>query len=105
MKKIIACFLIAPSIASAHFMSGNDLLRDMNGGSVNRSLAIGYVLGVTDTLTNIAICPPANITSGQVTDIIKKHLEDNPSSRHYSADSLISNKLVSIWPCQKGKGV
>jgi hypothetical protein len=105
MKKIIACFLIAPSIACAHFMSGNDLLRDMNGGSVNRGLALGYVLGVTDALYSIVVCPPTNITAGQLTDIIRKHLEDNPGSRHYSADSIIANKLTAMWPCQSGRGV
>jgi hypothetical protein len=105
MKKIIACFLIAPSIASAEFMSGNDLLNDMNGSNVNKALALGYVIGVSDTLNKVIVCPPMNVTAGQTVDIIKKHLEDNPNIRHYSADSIVATKLGSIWPCQRGKGV
>jgi hypothetical protein len=105
MKNIIACLLIAPSIASAHFTSGNDLLNDMKGSNINKAVALGYVLGVTDALNKVVICPPLNVTAGQVQDIIRKHLEDNPSIRHYSADSIIGNKLVTIWPCHKGKDV
>jgi hypothetical protein len=105
MKKIIACLLIVPSIASGQFTSGNDLLSDMNGVNVNKSMALGYVIGVVDALNKIVICPPLNVTAGQVSDIIKKHLEDNPDIRHYSADSIIANKLASVWPCKKGKGV
>ena len=105
MKKLIAGLLMVPSIASAEFISGNDLLRDMRGDITSRALALGYVMGVIDVFTNSTICPPPGITAGQVKDIIQRHLEDNPGTRHYTADSLIRNRLEIIWPCLRGKGV
>ena len=104
MKKILATLLFVPAMAQAEFMSGNSLLADMNGSNMRQMLALGYVMGVTDTFTTMTVCPPSGITSGQVQDIIKKHLEDNPASRHYTADSLIRNKLEAIWPCSRGRG-
>ncbi len=100
MKKLIAGLLFVPAMAQAEFMSGNSLLADMNGSEMKKMFALGYVIGVTDTFSNATVCPPENVTAGQVQDIIKKHLEDNPATRHYTADSIIRNKLEKVWPCQ-----
>jgi len=105
MKKMLAALLMVPSIASAEFMSGNTLLRDMNSSALDKMLALGYVLGVIDVFTNSTICPPPGINAGQVQDIVKKHLEDFPAIRHFSADSIIRNKLERIWPCAPTRGV
>lgn len=105
MKKLIAALLMVPSIASAEFMSGNSLLRDLKGDALDQMIALGYVMGVMDVFTNATVCPPNGVTAGQVQDIIKKHLEESPGTRHYSADSLIRNKLERTWPCLRGKGV
>jgi hypothetical protein len=104
MKKILISLLFVPAIANAEFMSGNNLLSDLNGSTVQRSIALGYIMGVADTMTTITICPPDNITAGQVKDIIKQHLEANPARRHFTADSLIRNKLEEVWPCSRGRG-
>lgn len=104
MKKLIASLLFVPTMASAEFMSGNDLLTNMRGDVTSRALAIGYVMGVIDVFTNSTICSPPGITAGQVKDIIRKHLEENPGSRHFTADSLIRNRLERIWPCLNGRG-
>ncbi len=104
MKKILAGLLVVPTMASAEFMSGNNLFRDMNGDVLDKMLALGYVMGVADTITNATVCPPDNITAGQVQDIIKRHLETNPAIRHYTADSIIKNKLEEVWPCRRGRG-
>lgn len=104
MKKALAALLFAPAMSQAEFLSGNNLLSDMNGSNMRQMLAIGYVMGVTDVFTTATVCPPAGITSGQVHDTIKKHLEDNPSIRHFTADSIIRNKLEALWPCSRGRG-
>ena len=105
MKKLIVSLLFVPTMASAEFLSGNSLLRDMKSDVMDQMLALGYVMGVIDVFTNSTICPPPGITAGQVKDIVQRHLEDNPGSRHFTADSLIRNKLERIWPCAKGRGV
>jgi hypothetical protein len=104
MKKVIAALLFVPTIAHAEFMTGNDLLSDMNGSNSRQMLALGYVMGVTDTFNTLTVCPPNGITAGQVQDIIRKHLEENPSSRHFTADSIIRNKLEALWPCSRNRG-
>lgn len=107
MKKILAILLFVPAMASAKFFSGNDLLREMNGSNVDQMLAIGYVLGVVDVHSKEVICLPENIRSGQIHDTVKLFLEQNPTIRHYSANSLILYRLEQVWPCdkqQKGRG-
>jgi hypothetical protein len=104
MKKLLVSLLFVPAVANAEFMSGNQLLSDMNGTSMNQMLALGYIMGVADTFNTITVCPPANVTAGQVQDIVRQHLEANPSKRHFTADSLIKNKLEEIWPCRRGRG-
>ena len=104
MKKLFVSLLFVPAVANAEFMSGNQLLSDMKGSDMNQMLALGYIMGVSDTCTTITICPPANVTAGQVQDIVRQHLEANPSKRHFTADSLIKNKLEEIWPCRRGRG-
>lgn len=104
MKKLLVSLLFVPAVANAEFMSGNQLLSDMNGTAMNQMLALGYIMGVSDTFTTITVCPPANVTAGQVQDIVRQHLEANPASRHFTADSLIKNKLEQIWPCRRGRG-
>jgi hypothetical protein len=105
MKKILAAVLFVPSLASAEFMTGNQLFSDMNGTTMEKMYSLGYVIGVMDTITNATVCPPANINAGQVMDVVKNYLEANPAIRHYTADSLIRSKLENTWPCQRGRGV
>lgn len=105
MKKILAGLLFVPVIAHASFYTGNDLFSKMNGDSYDKFVAAGYVMGVYDSLNKILFCAPANVTLGQVTDMVKQYLEVNPSRRHFSADSLMSDALRQVWPCpKKGSG-
>jgi hypothetical protein len=43
----------------------------MNGSDVNRAFALGYVIGVHDALSGIAVCTPDSITKGQVRDFVR----------------------------------
>jgi hypothetical protein len=105
MKKIIATLLFVPAMVQAEFVTGNTLFKDMNGDVVDKSIALGYVMGVSDAYTNVTVCLPANVTAGQVQDVVKRYLENNPDKRHYTADSLVRDSLEKVWPCkQQGKG-
>jgi hypothetical protein len=107
MKWLAAATLCVSLTAHAEFFTGNDLLAKIDSDSiVDRSMALGYVVGVSDTGDGVTHCPPANITTGQVRDLVKGHLTRNPGSRHYSADSLITNLLRTTWPCKpSGRGI
>ena len=100
MKRIIILAALACGAAHAEFYSGNDLWERLNGTEGQKYLALGYVAGVSDALNNRVICMPS-ATMGQTRDIVKQYLENNPSLRHYSADSLIYNALAPVWPCSK----
>lgn len=107
MKWAAAAAIVVACNAHAEFYSGNELLAKMESDHVvDRLMALGYVIGVSDTGDGVTHCPPANITTGQVRDLVKGHLTRNPGSRHYSADSLITNLLRTTWPCKpNGRGI
>jgi hypothetical protein len=108
MKKqilsMIAC--IACASAQAEFKDGNRLLSEMNGDFGKQMNSIGYVTGVADALSGATFCGPQNITAGQIYDMTKQFLENNPAVRHISADVIINRLLKNAWPCaQKGQNL
>lgn len=84
MKKILVMLLMIPAIARAEFWSGNDLYnRIMSSEMTDRIQALGYVIGVYDMGIRAAFCPPSEsgITAGQIRDMTRQYLENNPSQR------------------------
>jgi hypothetical protein len=108
MKKMIGALLLAPMFAHASgFVTGNDLLRNMNSESIgNRMHALGFVIGVHDTLSDEVICAPNGVTAGQLRDVVKKKLTENPEVRDMGAAVLVMVTLAGTYPCpdKKGKG-
>ena len=101
MKKLIAGLLFVPSLAMAEFYTGNTLLSKMQSkSSVDHGLALGYVLGVHDAQEGLTHCSPANITAGQVHDMVKQALEVLPSIRNETADIIVQAVLSAEWPCK-----
>lgn len=106
MKHLIIATCLVASSAHAEFFDGNKLLSYMNNTEsvAYRSMAMGYVTGVFDALHGIMHCPPPNVTTGQVNDMVRNHLEINPSTRHVAADGLVTKALSAAWPCAKKSG-
>jgi hypothetical protein len=105
MRGLIAVLLFTPTLAMAEFYSGNILLSKMQSTShVERSVAVGYIVGVYDTMKEIAFCPPPNVTVGQIHDMVKKALEEIPSIRNNTGDIIVQGVLGSEWPCNRPKG-
>ena len=104
MKKLIASLLFVPCMASAEFMTGNNLHSKMNGDFGDKMLALGFIQGVFDVYVSVTFCSPDNITAGQVSDMVKKYLDNNPSTRHKTAESLINEALKQVWPCANRGG-
>ena len=105
MRKALAVFLMVPALAHAGFWSGNSLLTRMNGDQLDRMMALGYVMGISDALEGIVHCSGSNVTNGQSRDIVKLYLERNPSIRDQSAELLTSKALQDAFPCKKGKSL
>ena len=107
MKTLLLTLALVATSAHAEFQTGNDVHQGLNSqvGSFEHSYAFGYVIGAFDAHMNVTVCPPSNITQGQVLDMTRNYLRANPQSRHYSADSLIGVIFQTMWPCQRGNGV
>lgn len=101
MRWIAAAAVAISFNAQAEFFTGNELYAHINSESiVEQSTAIGYIAGVTDSLIGVSVCLPRGVNLGQIRDLVKSHIGQNPSSRHFSADSLITNLLNKTWPCR-----
>lgn len=101
MKQLLLAALLIPSLASAEFITGNDLLNDLQSTeSVRRTFSMGYIAGVADANHSIAYCPPAGINLGQLRDMTEQYLVANPSVRNLSGDVLIGYMLNKRWPCK-----
>lgn len=102
MKKLIAAVLMVPTIASAQYYTGNTLLQKMNSTELyERSMAMGYVMAISDAYQNIAHCSGQRVTAGQTRDVVKQYLEQNPAMRDLSADALSMIALGLAFPCPK----
>lgn len=106
MKAMIATLALACCSAHAEFRDGNKLLNEINSGaSFSEGLALGYIMGVTDFSVGVTHCAPPTVTAGQLRDMVKMYLTDNPQHRHVTADAIINRVLSGTRPCpKKGTG-
>jgi hypothetical protein len=105
VKKAIIIAALLCGTAHAEFKDGNKLYSQMTGNTSEELHAVGYVMGVSDAYHGVLHCAPSTVTAGQVTDMVKQHFVANPSTRHYSADTIIGHVLSKAWPCaKKGSG-
>lgn len=106
MKKLLTVFVCAcAGLAHAEFKDGNKLLSEMKGSQYQQMSALGYVVGVADALEGVTVCAPDSVTAGQIHDMVKQFLENNPGLRHYSGDAIVNRVLSKAWPCKKGNGI
>mgnify|MGYP003383505572 CR=1 FL=1 len=68
----------------------------------------GYVVGVLDSasyvfsmleFTGRLSCRPSGIPTSEVTDVVRLYLQQHPSSRSYSAASVIMRAMSASYPC------
>jgi hypothetical protein len=83
--------------ADDRFQNGTDV----GGDSYKSGSLIGYIVGVVDTSDNVLFCTPDNVKIGQLIDIVKKYLRDNPEKRHRPASDLVIDSLSSVFPCKR----
>jgi hypothetical protein len=102
MKRLLVLLALVGSPVRAEFYTGNELLQRMQSDSViEKSVALGFVAGVTDTMEGILICSPDYATTGQARDVVFRHLLLNPQSRHKTAAALAVEALRAVWPCRR----
>lgn len=96
MPKLLAALLLAlATTAHAEFVTGNNLLASLKkADAAERAAAIGYIVGVADTLEGSVSCLPKSVTVPQVVDLVVQWLEHNPRLRHNSGDREIGRAHV-----------
>ena len=79
--------------------SGNYLFKCMQEdyGSKQRNYAMGYIIGVTDTLQGITINIPPEVTKIQIFDTVNNYLLQNPQERHENARVIVLKSLVKAF--------
>ena len=105
MKKLIAGLLFVPLTATAGFETGNTLLSKIKADNfIEKSVALGYIIGSFDAMSGAVHCAPDGITAGQLNDLIKMVLEASPASRNMDAPLLLAYTFKSAWPCKNRPG-
>ena len=88
------------------FLNGEDLYRLCKDGPERAHI---YVTGVVDGFLtgregNPALqgflCLPAQVKTGEILDIVCKHLDSNPAERHMQAAYLVTMSLDQKWRCK-----
>lgn len=105
MKHLVLSVALCATAAHAEFWDGNKLLSHIKAESLYRQgMALGYVMGVHDTMQEINHCPPPNAQAGQVLDMVENYLTNVPAQRHKSADSIVMHVLKTAFPCANSRG-
>lgn len=106
-KLFAAALAAAVAVSNAHaqseFESGNSLYAKLTGDQADRLMAMSYIVGIHDAYAAITICAPDGITKGQLADMIRNLLANNPAQRHRPASILINDSLSKLWPCKNNK--
>lgn len=106
MKKLLIALLF-PIAAHAEFYTGNILLDKLQShNTIDKAVALGYVMGVFDANQGATHCAGnRDITAGQIQDMARAYLENNPSNRNRTADILLGELFKKAWPCTGRNGV
>lgn len=95
---ILAFFSV--SVFAQEKVDGNQLLSDLKEeANFRNGFSFGYVSGIADSLDNF--CPPKGVTNGQLYDIVKNFIEQNPAIRHYHRVYIAQHALKTTYPCKQ----
>ena len=96
---LTACELLAANVTS---IDGNKLLGQLQSSDkIDNYIAGWYIIGGADQLSlEEAICLPSTGESGQVIDVVKNYLINNPETRHHNAAALIFVALTDKFSCK-----
>jgi hypothetical protein len=100
---IISLLLTSTIARGAGFNSGNELLALCNErvGSIDFANCSGNIVGYADMMSLLGlVCFDKEVTKGQVRDLVKKSLQDNPATRNKSSVSLAYVALSDAFPCK-----
>jgi hypothetical protein len=98
-----------PAVAGTN-LTGNDLLERCSASAsanpIQWGVCLGYVMAVADLLgqgrpvSGVRACVSADVTSGQLMDVVRQWLERNPARRHINGAALVAVALQQAFPCK-----
>ena len=93
--------------AEGYFKNGNQLYLECNSANTyDVAICLGYVMGILDQIELYAdvsktqTCIPANVTAGQVKDVVVKQMNDDPANRNLPASSIVFEAAFKAWGCE-----
>lgn len=128
-RVVVAVWLgVMPSVALSENLSGNDMVQPcITEYETNPSLrlfCVGYIIGTVEAMrygasfallhskfvaagddpnivANLAlnVCLPEGTENGQLIDVFRKWLIENPKDRHQQASFLIQIAVSESFPC------
>ena len=103
--------LASPSWASGYY-SGNQLLNFCAAQDATfDAVWLAYIVGATDGLLVMQdglkgggkLCIPAGVKVEQLKDIVVRHLQAHPETRHYAAAGEVLLSLMESFGCPSNK--
>jgi len=90
-------------IANALPLKGDELFGYMASevDSKNYSDVVYYIRGAADTLQDVEIDIPRNVTNTQVVQTLFGYMRENPQARELPAATVIRNALKKAYPLKK----
>jgi len=118
MVRLLAAFMVAACVSSQCYSSpvyydGNALKqvldqwarRDAGGAysQLDAGIALGYVIGVADTISGTSYCVPPKAPANQLLAVVYKYLQEHPAEWSMSGDQVVAAALSQAFPCPKKK--
>ena len=115
--QFMAASLLTLHLTSSSAMSGSQLNTLCHGaeGGVYQAYCAGYIRGSMDGLESMravhmmyapegpriqGFCIPGATVLGDIVDVVKKFLNDNPQDRGDPASLLVNHALITAFPCK-----
>ena len=85
------------------YFDGNGLKQRLadTKDNIPRTMAMGYIVGVYDTASGVAICGPEEANAGELVAVVEKYLAEHPEQLHTKASDIVIKALSTVFPCRK----
>jgi hypothetical protein len=102
---VVAAVMAGSAGARADFRDGNQLYAECPPESGYRLFCQGYIAAITDAARHAPVaghkvCGSADVTLGQMVDVVRRYLEAHPELRHFPAEDLVAEALAEAFPCR-----
>jgi hypothetical protein len=107
----LAGALHAPPAQAGIYLSGSDLFADCSVPKDNpvyfsrTERCTGFITGVVDateglrSLQSKPYCVPAEVTLGQLNDVVLRYMQANPANRSLAASALVIAAVSDAYGC------